>query len=293
MANKLSLGDVKLQGYDSFFGNKKAEKSGDSIQNIALSELCDFEGHPFKIHEDKLEEMAESIKEYGVLMPGIVRRKPYGGYEIIAGHTRKRACELAGLETMPVIIKELDDDEATVLMVDSNIQREDVFPSEKARAYSMKHKALKNQGTPGFSLKKIGDENGDNYKTVQRYIWLANLNDDLLQMVDDKKLGLSQGVDLSWLTEEEQSMVYNVLISQNKALSIKDSAIIKQLSKDGKLNEATLLRMFVSEQKAKRKVSFDQRKLDQYFTPDVSEKEIEEIIMSLLDKWKLENEVKG
>ena len=293
MANKLSLGDVKLQGYDSFFGNKKVENNGDSIQNISLAELCDFENHPFKIHEDKLEEMVESIKQYGVLMPGIVRRKPYGGYEIIAGHTRKRACELAGLEVMPVIIKELNDDEATVLMVDSNIQREDVLPSEKARAYKMKHNALKNQGTPGFSLKKIGDENGDNYKTVQRYIWLANLNDELLQMVDDKKLGMSQGIDLSWLTVDEQEMVYNVLTSQNKALSIKDSAIIKQLSKDGKLDEVTLLRMFVSEQKSKRRVYFDQKKLDQYFTPDVSEKEITEIIISLLDKWKLENNTEG
>lgn len=121
MANKLSLGDVKLQGYDSFFGNKKVEKSGESIQIIPLDELNDFKGHPFKIREDKINEMAESIKEYGVLMPGIVRRMPYGGYEIIAGHTRKRACELAGLDSMPVIVKDLDDNAAIVLMVDSNI----------------------------------------------------------------------------------------------------------------------------------------------------------------------------
>lgn len=293
MSRTRAMENVKLSSFDDLFGSKKVESSGESIQMISLSELSDFANHPFKIHEDKLEEMVESIKQYGVLMPGIVRRKPYGGYEIIAGHTRKRACELAGLETMPVIIKELNDDEATVLMVDSNIQREDVLPSEKARAYKMKHNALKNQGTPGFSLKKIGDENGDNYKTVQRYIWLANLNDELLQMVDDKKLGMSQGIDLSWLTVDEQEMVYNVLISQNKALSIKDSAIIKQLSKDGKLDEVTLLRMFVSEQSAKRRVSFDQKKLDQYFTPDVSEKEIAEIIISLLDKWKLENNTEG
>lgn len=153
MSRTRAMENVKLSSFDDLFGSKKVE----------------------------------SIKQYGVLMPGIARRKPYGGYEIIAGHTRKRACELVGLEAMPVIIKELNDDEATVLMVDSNIQREEVLPSEKARAYKMKHNALKNQGTPGFSLKKIGDENGDNYKTVQRYIWLANLNDELLQMVDEKK----------------------------------------------------------------------------------------------------------
>lgn len=289
MSNKLSIKDVKLKGADSFFGNKK-EESSEKIQMIKISELSEFEGHPFKIREDKLQEMADSIKQYGVLMPGIVRKKAYGGYEIIAGHTRKAACEIAGLDTMPVIVKDISDDEATILMVDSNIQREDILPSEKAKAYKMKHEAMKSQGMPGNSLRQIGEENGENYKSVQRYIWLARLIDELLEMVDEKKLGVSPGVDLSWLPEDEQRMVYEVIHNQNRSLSIKESAIIKQLSKDGKLDEVTLLRMFVSEKQNKRRVSLDQKRLDQYFTPDITEQEIMDIIISLLDTWKTEQE---
>lgn len=290
MCRSKAMENVKLSSFDDLFGGKDVESSEESIQLISLAELSDFEGHPFKIHEDELEEMVESIKQYGVLMPGIVRRKPYGGYEIIAGHTRKRACELAGLNAMPVIVRELDDDEATVLMVDSNIQREDVFPSEKARAYKMKYAALKNQGHPGNSLQQIGEENGDSSKQVQRYIYLANLTDELLQMVDDKRLGFTQGVDLSWLSEDEQKMIYKVIDSQSKSLSTKESAIIKQLSKDGKLEEVTVLRMFLSENKTKRKVTLPQKVLDQYFSPAMSDVEINEILISLLDKWKEEQE---
>ena len=191
---------------------------------------------------------------------------------------------------MPVIVKDISDDEATILMVDSNIQREDILPSEKAKAYKMKHEAMKSQGMPGNSLRQIGEENGENYKSVQRYIWLARLIDELLEMVDEKKLGVSPGVDLSWLPEDEQRMVYEVIHNQNRSLSIKESAIIKQLSKDGKLDEVTLLRMFVSEKQNKRRVSLDQKRLDQYFTPDTTEQEIMDIIISLLDTWKTEQE---
>lgn len=143
---------------------------------------------------------------------------------------------------------------------------------------------------PGNSLRQIGEENGENYKSVQRYIWLARLIDELLEMVDEKKLGVSPGVDLSWLPEDEQRMVYEVIHNQNRSLSIKESAIIKQLSKDGKLDEVTLLRMFVSEKQNKRRVSLDQKRLDQYFTPDTTEQEIMDIIISLLDTWKTEQE---
>lgn len=139
-------------------------------------------------------------------------------------------------------------------------------------------------------MRQIGEENGENYKSVQRYIWLARLIDELLEMVDEKKLGVSPGVDLSWLPEDEQRMVYEVIHNQNRSLSIKESAIIKQLSKDGKLDEVTLLRMFVSEKQNKRRVSLDQKRLDQYFTPDTTEQEIMDIIISLLDTWKTEQE---
>ena len=189
---------------------------------------------------------------------------------------------------MPVIVKDIGDDEAIIIMVDSNIQREDIFPSEKARAYKMKYDAMKNQGTAGNSLRQIGEENNENYKAVQRYIWLARLSDELLDWVDTKRLGLGQGVDLSWLDETEQRLVYKILQEQNRTLSLKESAIIKELSKGKKLDEITILRMFASKRKGARKVSLDQKKLDVYFTPDVSEQEIMDIILSLLDKWKTE-----
>ena len=189
---------------------------------------------------------------------------------------------------MPVIVKDIGDDEAIIIMVDSNIQREDIFPSEKARAYKMKYDAMKNQGTAGNSLRQIGEENNENYKAVQRYIWLARLSDELLDWVDTKRLGLGQGVDLSWLDETEQRLVYKILQEQNRTLSIKESAIIKELSQGKKLDEITILRMFASKRKGARKVSLDQKKLDVYFTPDVSEQEIMDIILSLLDKWKTE-----
>lgn len=288
MSNKLSIDDVKLQGYDSFFRGKKQKENEETLIEVNTSELTDFKGHPFRIREDKLLEMADSIKAHGVLVPGIVRRKKYGGYEIIAGHTRKRACELAGITKMPVIVKDIGDDEAIIIMVDSNIQREDIFPSEKARAYKMKYDAMKNQGTAGNSLRQIGEENNENYKAVQRYIWLARLSDELLDWVDTKRLGLGQGVDLSWLDETEQRLVYKILQEQNRTLSLKESAIIKELSKGKKLDEITILRMFASKRKGARKVSLDQKKLDVYFTPDVSEQEIMDIILSLLDKWKTE-----
>lgn len=287
MSNKLSIDDVKLQGYDSFFRGKKQKENEETLIEVNTGELSDFKGHPFKIREDKLLEMADSIKAHGVLVPGIVRRKQYGGYEIIAGHTRKRACELAGITKMPVIVKDIGDDEATIIMVDSNIQREDIFPSEKAKAYKMKYDAMKNQGTAGNSLRQIGEENNENYKAVQRYIWLARLSDEFLDWVDTKRLGLGQGVDLSWLDETEQHLVYKILQEQNRTLSVKESAIIKELSKGKKLDEVSILQT-LTRKKSARKVSLDQKKLDVYFTPDVSEQEIMDIILSLLDKWKTE-----
>ena len=148
MSNKLSINDVKLQGYDTFFHGKKGEDDGEKIVEVDINELFDFKGHPFRIRENKLLEMVDSIKMHGVLVPGIVRKKEYGGYEIITRHTRKRACELAGIIKMPVIVKDIGDDEA-IIMVDYNIQREDILPSEKAKAYKMKYDAIKNQGTAG------------------------------------------------------------------------------------------------------------------------------------------------
>lgn len=177
-----SAAKVKLNSYDDLFGTAEVQADTGQVQEIPLSELHDFKGHPFKVLDDeKMQETVESIKNYGVLMPGIVRTRAEGGYEIIAGHRRKHGCELAGLSTMPVFVKEYSDDEATVIMVDTNIQREDILPSEKARAYAMKYEAIKHQGRKGGgnSLDEVGEAAGESGETVQRYIWLARLSDEL------------------------------------------------------------------------------------------------------------------
>ena len=177
------------------------------INEIPLEELYEFKDHPFRVLDDeKMAETVESIKTYGVLMPGIVRKRSEGGYEIISGHRRKHACELAGLKTMPVIIREYTDDEAVVAMVDSNIQREEILPSEKAHAYSMKYEVWKHQGREGgHTLDEIGEVAGESGKTVQRYIWLSNLSDNLLGLVDDKTITIRVGIEISFLTKIEQS----------------------------------------------------------------------------------------
>ena len=213
MSRSKALEKVKLTRFDDLFGGKEAEPAVEAgeVKQIPISELHEFHNHPFQIRSDeKLEEMIESVRQHGVLVPGIVRPRKEGGYEIIAGHTRRHVCELLGIDSMPVFVKDLDDDEASLIMVDSNIQRENILPSEKAKAYKIKYDAMKNQGKEGNSLQKMSEESGENYKSIQRYIWLARLNDNLLGMVDKKKLGFIQGVSLSVLSDKEQEMVYKV-----------------------------------------------------------------------------------
>ena len=207
MSKTGSAAKVKLNRFDDLFGTEKLQIGTEQVQEIALSELHEFKGHPFKVLDDeKMQETVESIKEHGVLMPGIARPMKDGGYEIIAGHRRRHACEIVGLATMPMFIRDYTDDEATIIMVDSNIQREDILPSEKAKAYFMKYEAVKHQGKrgKGNSLDEVGETAGESAKTVQRYIYLAHLSDALLDMVDKKKIGIVQGVELSFLTEQQQ-----------------------------------------------------------------------------------------
>ena len=206
MANtRKNLADkIKLGGYDALFG----ETEGEQIKEVPLSSLHNFNNHPFRVLDDgKMEETVESIRQRGVLVPGIARPRKGGGYEIIAGHRRKHGSELAGKETMPFVVRDYTDDEATVIMVDSNIQREDILPSEKAKAYRMKYDALKHQGKKagGRTIEEMGEDAGESAKTIQRYLWLSRLSDGLLNLVDRKKLGFMQGVDISFLTEEAQS----------------------------------------------------------------------------------------
>lgn len=299
MSSKGLSNRIKLSSYDDMFsaendGNTTAEAKPveGQIVEIPLSELHTFENHPFRVVDDEnMEEMVESVKEYGVLVPAIARPRAEGGYELISGHRRKHASELAGKDTMPVIIRDCDNDEAVVIMVDANIQREDILISERAKAYQMKYEAMKHQGTTGgLSLQEMSDQAGESMKTIQRLICLASLNEELLTMVDEKKLSLRQGVDISFIPSEHQRIVYEVLTELNVSLSLEQSARIKESSRKGYLN-ADFLKDYLSEKKPKpRKVVFNQKKLDNYFTPDMSNEDIEELIVKLLDEWKEKGE---
>ena len=276
--------------FDDLFGGKEEPvvEAGE-VKQIPISELHEFHNHPFQIRSDEeLEEMIESVRQHGVLVPGIVRSRKEGGYEIIAGHTRRHVCELLGIDTMPVFVKDLDDNEASLIMVDSNIQRENILPSEKARAYKIKYDAMKNQGKEGNSLQKMSEESGENYKSIQRYIWLARLNDNLLGMVDNKKLGFIQGVSLSVLSNKEQEMVYDAICRYEKKLSTVQANTIKQLSADGKLDEETLERyLFSVERHSKKKdITLKNERLAEYFEEETTEDEMMDVIFELLEKWK-------
>lgn len=299
MSSKGLSNRIKLSSYDDMFsaendGNATAEAKlvEGQIVEIPLSELHTFENHPFRVVDDKnMEEMVESVKEYGVLVPAIARPRAEGGYELISGHRRKHASELAGKDTMPVIVRDCDNDEAVVIMVDANIQREDILVSERAKAYQMKYEAMKHQGkAQGISLKAMSEQAGESMKTIQRLICIASLDEKLLAMVDEKKLGLRQGVDLSFIPQEQQKIVYEVISEMGVSLSQEQSARIKESSRKGYLN-ADFLKDYLSEKKPKpRKVVFNQKKLDNYFTPDMSNEDIEELIVKLLDEWKEKGE---
>ena len=290
-----SAAKIKMESFDDLFGGNAGQENGiEQIINAPLAELHTFKDHPFRVEDDeKMEETTESIRQHGVLVPGIARPRAGGGYEIIAGHRRKRGSELAGKTEMPVIVRNYTDDEATIIMVDSNIQREDILPSEKARAYKMKYEAMKHQGKKSGrnTLDEVGEAAGENAKKVQRYIWLSRLSDELLIMVDNKKLGFSQGVDISFLTEEAQQWVQAVIEEKSCNISMAQSAQLKEYGKTGELTSA-MVRMLLTEEKPKeRKITIKSDRIGRYFSDSYSNEEIENIIISLLDKWKEEGAV--
>jgi len=281
-----SASKVRLNSFDDLFGGAE-NTAGEQIIHAKLADLHTFKGHPFRVLDDeKMEETTESISKYGVLVPGIVRPREGGGYEIIAGHRRKRGSERAGLDTMPVIVRNYTDDEATIIMVDSNIQREDILPSEKAKAYAMKYEAMKHQGSKGGStLDEVGEAAGESGKTVQRYVWLARLSDELLGMVDAKKIGIAQGVDISFLSEEQQQYVTVILQETGASVSNAQAAKLKEYGKSGELTLA-MVRMILEEEKPKeRKVTIKGDKISRYFSEDYSSDDIEGIIIQLLEEW--------
>ena len=290
-----SAAKIRMESFDDLFGGSAAQENGiEQIINAPLAELHTFKDHPFRVEDDeKMEETTESIRQHGVLVPGIARPRAGGGYEIIAGHRRKRGSELAGKTEMPVIVRNYTDDEATIIMVDSNIQREDILPSEKARAYKMKYEAMKHQGKKSGknTLDEVGEAAGENAKKVQRYIWLSRLSEELLIMVDSKKLGFSQGVDISFLTEEAQQWVQAVIEEQGCSVSMVQSGKLKEYGKSGELTFA-MVRLILTEEKPKeRKITIKSDKIGEYFSDSYSNEEIENIIISLLDKWKEEGAV--
>ena len=288
MNKRGSADKIKLSSFDDLFGTQEAGTGTEQVQEIPLCELHEFRGHPFKVLDDeKMQETVESIKNYGVLMPGIARPRAEGGYEIIAGHRRRHGCELAGLSTMPIFVRDYTDDEATIIMVDTNIQREDILPSEKARAYSMKYEAMKHQGKKGTgnSLDEVGEAAGESGKTVQRYIWLARLSDELLEMVDKKKIGLVQGVDISFLTEQAQEWVQVIMEETGTNISTVQSAKLKEYGKKGELT-MPMVRLILTEEKPKeRKITLKAEKISRYFPEEYSESEIENVIIELLEEW--------
>ena len=281
--NKSIVGKLKYNSYADIV-------SGDdtAITEIPLEDLHEFKGHPFRVAEDeRLAELVESIRQNGVLTAGTVRPRAEGGYEIISGHRRKRACELAGLESMPAFIKVLDDDEAIIQMVDANLQREEVLPSEKAKAYSMKYEAMKHQGSRdgGRTICELGEKAGESSKTVQRYIWLARLSDELLSLVDLKRINFISGVDISFLDEKEQEWVLKVIKNRKTSPTVEQTAKIKEYSIRKELTPA-MVELILSEEKTKaRKFTIKADRLDKYFDASVTEEEIEETIYRLLDEW--------
>ncbi len=282
--------EIQFTSYNELISGSNEEEKTSQIIDVALSDLFTFKAHPFYVLDDpKMDELVESIKMYGVLMPGIVRPRPEGGYEIIAGHRRKRACELAGLTTMPVFVNEYSDDEATIIVVDSNIQREGLLPSEKARAYSMKYEAMKHQGSKegGLTLDVIGEVSGESGKTVQRYIWLARLSDELLTMVDKKKLPLMTGIEISFLPQQQQNYIKE-LFTEDTELNITRAQAqkLREYSQSGELGIEEIRAILSKEKKEKRKFVIDTGKLRKYFEDNTSNEEIEKIIFQLLDDWK-------
>ena len=300
MSNKTgSASKIKMESFDDLFGENSVQETGaEQIINAPLADLYEFKDHPFKVLDDeKMEETTESIRLYGVLVPGIARPRAGGGYELIAGHRRKHGSERAGKTEMPIIVRNYSDDEATIIMVDSNIQREDILPSEKAKAYKMKYEAMKHQGKKSGkksgknTLDEVGEAAGENAKKVQRYIWLARLSEELLEMVDTKRLGFSQGVDISFLSEEAQQWVEVIIEEQGCNVSTAQSGKLKEYGKSGELTLA-MVRLILTEEKPKeRKFTMKSDKIGEYFSDSYSNEEIENIIISLLDKWKKEGAV--
>ena len=301
---KSSAKNVKLASVDDLFSTEESRQDADreKVVEIALSELHPFPNHPFQVRDDdSMKEAIESVKEYGVLTPAIVRPREEGGYEIVAGHRRKHACELAGLETMPAIIREMDRDMATIIMVDTNLQRENISPMEKAQAYKMKLDAIRRRaGRPskensaqvgqnfhGRTSREVLAENApDSSSQIQRLIRLTELSPELQQMVDDKKIAVTPAVELSYLKPEEQALVVETIESEQATPSLSQAQRLKKKSQAGELNEDTVLSIMSEEKKPEKyDLTISGDTLRKYFPRSYTPRQMQDTIIKLLEAW--------
>lgn len=292
--------NVSLNSYDDIFSTEESrqEEQREQVQQIPIGELFPFKNHPFKVlDDDSMSDTVESVKQYGVLSPLIARPRPKGGYEIISGHRRQHAAELAGLETLPVIVRQMDDDAAIILMVDSNLQREHILPSERAFAYKMKLDAMKNQGTRSDltstqvvsklrSNEKLGAENNQSRETVRRFIRLTNLIPELLDMVDNKTVSFNPAVELSYLSPEQQQEVIRAMDDTQNFPSVSQAKRIKKLAQDGTFTTETVIAIMGEEKKSELDtVTIKNDTLRKYFPRSYTPKQMEDTIIKLLEQW--------
>lgn len=294
--------DIRISSYDDLFKTEeqRQEEAAEKVQNIPISEIDDFPDHPFHIAEgDEMAEMVNSIKAHGVLTPAIVRKKEDGRYELVSGHRRKRASELAGLTTLPVIVKDMSRDEAVIFMVDANLQREHILPSEKAFAYKMKMEAMSHQGKVtssqvGTKLRTdetIGKTAGDSRNQVHRYIRLTELIPELLQMVDEKKIALNPAVELSYLSKEEQRPLYETMLQEERTPSLSQAQRMKKLSQESGLDEHTMERILAEDKpNQKEQIRLPASRIDRFFPKGYTPKQKEDTIIKLLADWQRKRE---
>lgn len=296
---KSSAKNIVLKSVDDIFQTEenRADAQRERVQEIPLDQLKPFKNHPFKVRDDqRMLDTVDSIREYGVLVPAIARPDPEGGYELISGHRRKRGCEMAGLQTMPVIIRDLDDDAAVLVMVDSNIQREELLPSERAFAYKMKLEALKHQGARSdltsmqvaqkLSVQKVGDDAGVSKDQVRRFIRLTELISELLDMVDERKLAFNPAVEVSYLKRDEQRMLLEAMDAEQTTPSLSQAQRLKKFSQEGRLTEEAMSAIMSEEKKSDMdKVTLRSDTLRRYFPKSYTPKQMVQTIIKLLDVW--------
>ena len=292
--------NVSLKGADDIFSTEESrqEQQREQVQQIPIGELFPFKNHPFKVLDDEsMQRTVESVEQYGVLSPLIARPRPEGGYEIISGHRRQHAAQLAGLDALPVIVRQMDDDAAVLLMVDSNLQRENILPSERAFAYKMKLEALKNQGARSDltstqlvsklrSNEQLGAENNQSRETVRRFIRLTNLVPELLDMVDEKKIAFNPAVELSYLDESQQRDFLEAMNDTQNAPSFSQAQRLKKLAQEGHFSYDVAFAVMGEEKKDELdKVVIKNDTLRKYFPRSYTPKQMEDTIIKLLDQW--------